>query len=182
MESQFGYGVYSGSILQAVLRRDVRDDGKTFATSMELRSPEKRLRRSRFRVAPSALNRFPSCSATGRKPNDGLEIAMFLNDHMADVVSEFPLRLLAGNSADAGHVLAIGELERCKTIGLAGIQIEQSNQKNLGEAAIQRIFAACEELGMASRSSVGNDGRADMQNMAAMAGWMPAEVSRSSAR
>jgi aminocarboxymuconate-semialdehyde decarboxylase len=45
--------------------------------------------------------------------------------------------------------LAIKELERCKSIGLKGIQIGSNvNQKNLGEPEFYDIFKACEQLGM----------------------------------
>ena len=45
--------------------------------------------------------------------------------------------------------LAIQELERCKRIGLVGVQIgTHINGVNLGEARLLQIFQACEELGM----------------------------------
>jgi aminocarboxymuconate-semialdehyde decarboxylase len=46
--------------------------------------------------------------------------------------------------------LAIQELERCKKIGLVGIQIGSNiNDLNLGEDRFYPIFEACERLGMA---------------------------------
>jgi aminocarboxymuconate-semialdehyde decarboxylase len=46
--------------------------------------------------------------------------------------------------------LAIQELERCKSIGLVGIQIGSNiNDKNLSEPEFFPIFEACERLGMA---------------------------------
>jgi aminocarboxymuconate-semialdehyde decarboxylase len=46
--------------------------------------------------------------------------------------------------------LAIKELERCKRIGMVGIQIgTHINGTNLGEPRLFSIFQACEELGMA---------------------------------
>ncbi len=46
--------------------------------------------------------------------------------------------------------LAIKELERCKQIGLAGVQIGTNvNQLNLSEPQFFDIFSACEKLGMA---------------------------------
>ena len=46
--------------------------------------------------------------------------------------------------------LAIKELERCKKIGFAGVQIGSNvNQLNLGEAQFFEFFKACEELSMA---------------------------------
>jgi aminocarboxymuconate-semialdehyde decarboxylase len=46
--------------------------------------------------------------------------------------------------------LAVQELERCKSIGMRGVQIGSNvNQKNLNEPEFFEIFAACEQLGMA---------------------------------
>jgi aminocarboxymuconate-semialdehyde decarboxylase len=85
------------------------------------------------------------------KPHDGLDIAKFLNDHIADIVTEFPLRFIGlGTVPMQDPTLAITELRRCKDIGLAGVQIGTNvNQLNLGEPRFLEFFAACEELEMA---------------------------------
>jgi aminocarboxymuconate-semialdehyde decarboxylase len=46
--------------------------------------------------------------------------------------------------------LAVNELERCKKIGLVGVEIGTNvNQLNLGESQFFDFFAACEEMQMA---------------------------------
>jgi aminocarboxymuconate-semialdehyde decarboxylase len=84
------------------------------------------------------------------KPNDCLEISKFLNDHIAEIVTRFPKRFVGlGTIPMQDSSLAIQELQRCKKIGLKGIQIGTNiNQDNLNEEKYFEIFAACEELGM----------------------------------
>ena len=77
--------------------------------------------------------------------------------------------------------LAIREIERCKQLGLAGVQIGTNvNQLNLGEPQFFEIFAACERLGMAVFVHPWEmAGEKDMQKY--WLPWlvgMPAEVSR----
>jgi aminocarboxymuconate-semialdehyde decarboxylase len=116
------------------------------------------------------------------KPQDGLEVAKFLNDHIAEIVSEFPLRFIGlGTVPMQDTPLATEELARCKRIGLAGVQIGTNiNQLNLGEPQFFDFFAACEELGMAIFVHPWEMmGEADMQKY--WLPWlvgMPAEVSR----
>lgn len=85
------------------------------------------------------------------KPQDTLEIAMFLNDHIAQLVQDNPLHYLGlGTLPMQDTDLAIKELERCKEIGLLGIQIGSNiNDLNLSEAQFFPIFEACQALGMA---------------------------------
>lgn len=85
------------------------------------------------------------------KPKDGLEISEFLNDHIADLVARYPKNYIGlGTLPMQDTELAIQELERCKSIGLVGIQIGSNiNDKNLSEPEFFPIFEACERLGMA---------------------------------
>lgn len=85
------------------------------------------------------------------KGKDCLELSMFLNDHIARLAHDYPQNYIGLGTVpmqDAG--LAVQELERCKDIGLVGIQIGSNiNDQNLGEPAFFPIFQACAELGMA---------------------------------
>ncbi|MDG1252809.1 MAG: amidohydrolase family protein, partial [Schleiferiaceae bacterium] len=55
---------------------------------------------------------------------DGLEVARFLNDHIAEVVERYPGRFEGlGTLPLQSPELSIMELERCKSIGLKGVQI-----------------------------------------------------------
>ncbi len=85
------------------------------------------------------------------KPADCLELSRFLNDHIAGLAADYPKRYLGlGTIPMQDARLAIKELQRCKEIGLLGVQIGSNiNDKNLSEPEFFPIFEACQELGMA---------------------------------
>ncbi|HWA35671.1 MAG TPA: amidohydrolase family protein [Cyclobacteriaceae bacterium] len=84
-------------------------------------------------------------------PADGLDISMFLNDHIAKLVTKYPRNYVGlGTVPMQDTELAVEELARCKKIGLHGIQIGSNiNDENLNEERFFPLFEACEKLGMA---------------------------------
>ncbi|MFT3884376.1 MAG: amidohydrolase family protein [Flavobacteriales bacterium] len=85
------------------------------------------------------------------RPLDTLVMAQFLNDHIAGIVEKHPKRYVGLGTLPMQDVeLAVRELERCKQIGLDGIQVGTHVEGvNLGEPRLLPVFQACEELGMA---------------------------------
>ncbi|HET9052681.1 MAG TPA: amidohydrolase family protein, partial [Cyclobacteriaceae bacterium] len=85
------------------------------------------------------------------KPMDCLEVSKFLNDDIAQVIARHPKNYLGlGTIPMQDTELAIQELERCKAIGMSGVQIGSNiNDLNLNEERFFPIFEACESLGMA---------------------------------
>jgi aminocarboxymuconate-semialdehyde decarboxylase len=85
------------------------------------------------------------------KPSDGADIAAYLNDHIADIVTNEPRRFVGlGTVPLQDTQLAIRELERARSLGLPGVQIGSNvNQENLGESRFFEFFQACESMGMA---------------------------------
>lgn len=85
------------------------------------------------------------------RPNDALELGMFLNDHIADLVTRFPKKYIGLCTVPMQDTeLAIKELERAKSIGLVGVQIGSNiNGLNLNDPQFFSFFHACERLGMA---------------------------------
>ena len=85
------------------------------------------------------------------KPLDCLDLSRFLNDHLAGVMDKYPKQYIGlGTLPMQDAELAIKELERCKKIGLKGIQIGSNiNDENLNEERFFPIFETCEKLGMA---------------------------------
>lgn len=84
------------------------------------------------------------------KPKDTLDLAKFLNDHIASVVQQQPKRFVGlGTIPMQAPDLAIKELERCvKDIGLAGIQIgSHINDWNLDNENLFPIYEAAQDLG-----------------------------------
>ena len=85
------------------------------------------------------------------QPNDCLALSEFLNDDIAQLVEKYPKNYIGlGTIPMQDTDLAIKELERCKKIGIVGIQIGSNiNDENLSEDKFFPIFEACQELGMA---------------------------------
>lgn len=102
-------------------------------------------------VHVQVLSTVPVMFSYWAKPQDTLNLAMFLNDHIAQVVQHHPKRFIGlGTLPMQEPELAVRELERCKRIGLAGVEIGTHVEgRNLDEPLFFPIFQACEELGMA---------------------------------
>jgi 4-oxalmesaconate hydratase len=76
-------------------------------------------------VDVQVLSTVPVMFSYWAKPRDTLDIARFLNDHLADVVREHPTRFTAlGTLPMQDAELAIGELERCvNELGFIGCNL-----------------------------------------------------------
>ncbi len=85
------------------------------------------------------------------KPEDGAEVARFLNDDIARSIEPFMKNYIGlGTLPMQDTDLAIKELQRCKELGFPGVQIGSNiNDKNLDEPEFYPIFEACQDLGMA---------------------------------
>lgn len=184
-KDRFGYGGFiTLDHYKPCCARMVRDDGKQFRDiEANCWDPATRIEEmDAVGIGVQVLSTVPVMFSYWTKPDDGLEIAKFLNDHIADIATEFPLRFVGLGTVPLQDVsLAVKELERCKEIGLKGVQIGTNvNQLNLSEPQFLDFFAACVEQDMAVFVHPWEMmGEADMQKY--WLPWlvgMPAEASR----
>ncbi len=153
-KEKFGYGGFiTLDHHKPCCARMLKDDGHFFREiESNCWSAEKRVEEcDGFGVNVQVLSTVPVMFSYWAKAADGADVSQFLNDGIAEIVEKYPKRFVGlGTVPMQDTKLAIAELERCKSIGLVGVQIGSNvNQLNLGEAQFFEFFKACEELSMA---------------------------------
>lgn len=153
-KEKFGYGGFIHlDHHKPCCARMMKDDGHFFREVEDnCWSAERRIEEiGGFGVDVQVLSTVPVMFSYWAKPEDCLELSKFLNDHIAEIVKEYPKKFIGlGTVPMQSPEMAIRELERCREIGLAGVQIGTNvNQQNLGEPGFFEFFKACDDLGMA---------------------------------
>lgn len=113
----------------------------------EIRIPEY----AQFNTQVQVVCTIPVLFSYWAKPEDGAEVARFLNDDLAGTIAPFKKNYIGlGTLPMQDTDLAIKELQHCKELGFPGVQIGSNiNDKNLDEPEFYPIFEACQDLGMA---------------------------------
>jgi len=114
--------------------------------------PEVRIREYElFRTSVQIVCTIPVMFSYWAKPEDCLDLSMFLNDHLAGITDDYPERYIAlGTVPMQDTDLAIRELQRLKELDFPGVQIGSNiNGQNLSEPRFFPFFEACQELDMA---------------------------------
>jgi aminocarboxymuconate-semialdehyde decarboxylase len=100
-------------------------------------------------VDVQVLSTVPVMFSYWAEPDPALELARFLNDHIAEVVAAHPARFAGlGTIPMQSPDLAIAELERCiRDLGLAGVEIGSNvNGANLDSPELFPVFEAAASL------------------------------------
>lgn len=150
---KFGYGDFIFLDHRDDGKADMMQGGKFFRTIKEnCWDEDVRIQDyEKYQTQVQVVCTIPVMFSYWAKPEDGLEISRFLNDHIADLVNRYPKNYIGlGTIPMQDPEKAIQELERIKDIGLVGIQIGSNiNNENLSEEKFFPIFEACDRLGLA---------------------------------
>ena len=151
---RFGYGGFiSLEHHKPCCAKMMRDDGRFFREVEENSwDPDARLRDcDQAKVDVQVLSTVPVLFSYWAKPQDGAEVAKYLNDEILRVVNDHPSRFLGLATLPMQDPdLAIAELERSVRQGLVGIEIgTHVNDMNLNHPKIFPVFEACQDLGIA---------------------------------
>ena len=152
-KAKFGYGGFIHlEHHKPCCARMMKDDQFFREVEDNCWSAEKRMQECDHQhVDVQVLSTVPVMFSYWAKPDDCLEISQFLNDHIAGIVERYPRRFVGlGTVPMQAPELAIKELERCRRIGLKGIQIgTHIEEMNLDSEELFPVFQACQELDMA---------------------------------
>jgi aminocarboxymuconate-semialdehyde decarboxylase len=104
-----------------------------------------------MRVTRQAISPMPELLSYWLPLDDATTLVRYLNDVIAAMVREAPQRFVGLGAVPLQDVdAAIRELERCRELGFAGVEIASHvNGLSIGEQRYEPFFAAAEQMGAA---------------------------------
>ena len=154
LSSKYGYGGWVSLVHDATpsSQANMFKDGKLFRrVECSCYSPAKRLEEMQAtEVDVQVLSTVPVMFSYWAKPEDTLDLARYLNDHIAQVCAEDPSKFVGlGTLPMQKPSLAIVELRRCiLELGLVGVQIgSHIKDWNLDHEALEPFWQEAERLG-----------------------------------
>ncbi len=150
---KFGYGDFISLLHHKKDRALMMKGGKFFREiSANCWDPELRIREyEQFKTNIQVISTIPVMFSYWADAKDCLDLSMFLNDHMAGIVENYPDHYIGLGTVPMQDVdMAIQELERLDKLGFPGVQIGSNiNNQNLSKPRFFEFFEACEKLDMA---------------------------------
>lgn len=137
----------------AACDRNVMLDGRVYRTVPESSwDSSRRLQEmTPTGVTHQVVSPMPELLSYWLAADDALSLNSFMNEELAAMVKADPAHFTGLGAVPLQNVeLAIGELERCMALGLAGVELGSNiNGKPLGHIDHEPFFAAAESLGAA---------------------------------
>lgn len=153
LRERYGYSGWMQLKVEAGCGRMMKDTDFFRAVDPNLWDPEVRLAESDAdRVDVQVLSTVPVMFSYWAEPEDTLDLSVFLNDHITEVVEKYPKRFIGlGTVPMQEPELAAREIERCMNVlGLAGIEIgTHVNNINLDHEMFEPIWETAEKTGAA---------------------------------
>jgi len=154
LADRYGYGGFVQLVHHKPGCAQMVVDGKIFREIHDnCWDPQSRIRDcAALGVDMQVLSTVPVMFSYWAKANHALDLARLLNEHIAELVRDYPHRFFGlGTVPLQDPQLAIGEMERClHELGLQGVEIgTHVNDWNLYEPALFPFFEAAADLGAA---------------------------------